>query len=874
MWRAGACVRLYVFFFFLMIRRPPRSTLSSSSAASDVYKRQYQRRVRGNEEIRDGQAMSGRHVQAVVRVRPLLPHEANRGDQVLVDTLDDGCTVQIYEDATQTEARRNTIHSKFHATEQALRADHRTSMRFDACFSSQASTDQVFREGGVQAIVQSVCEGYAATVFAYGQTGAGKTHSMLGNDSEQLRSARSGIIALAADELINFTAGQEGSSVYLTFCEIYAERVYDLLDACSPPAPLKVRSGAANSFYVEGLAERPTASVSAVMSLVDSGLQNARVGSHALNSESNRSHRILTLHVHTQDDTGAARYGKLVLVDLAGSEDVRVTGSSGVMLKEASNINKSLFTLGKVISTMARKAQKRGGGSNIVPYRDSMLTKLLADSLGGASMCLILACVSPSSRHNEETQRTLGFACRARSIKNEPVVVMDPQDKLIADLKAEIQMLRTENATLKRTPQAAPAPVLPAASLSHSISVSTQFQRELEEERQRHLDLQSALFQPKMSHPKLTQSFHMESEEPTDVEQHHAQHSPVQHTLPSYAPTVPHSRASQHSTAGSTQSTQHTMPAYAPTAPAHHREEGHTMNNRPAPVLTSKQPHASTGFGPDSSLLRDFDMGAYTLDYTNLPSGAQESPTRPLSPFSALQQLTSPVRPAAQKTNPMLARQRRTLPSSAPEQSPYGLNGKGKKPARRSASGKGTKTRATSARRTRKRCQSQNQSQPQNQPSEWARAMVSNVASGWSQKKQPTDHVALDASGGGNAKAFDDWESRMLSNWENAYKEVLDDFNHEANKGSGRRKPPVKPLKGAREPKGRYNEAAKGVGSGWNSSVDLGRFNTPDKGTAGMDPSAQLRQMNKQILLKQLEHQRNLEERKREKASQGSLWQR
>eukprot|EP00658_Telonema_sp_P-2_P008778 TRINITY_DN13316_c0_g1_i4.p1 TRINITY_DN13316_c0_g1~~TRINITY_DN13316_c0_g1_i4.p1 ORF type:complete len:696 (+),score=167.83 TRINITY_DN13316_c0_g1_i4:191-2278(+) len=657
----------------------------------------------------------------------------------------------MHEDASEAEARQKNVHAMFGASKQNLRADHRTSMRFDGCFGPQTSSQEVYTEGGIASIVQRVCTGYAATIFAYGQTGAGKSFSLLGQHSKKLQADQGGIIGLATSQILGTLMEHPESSVHATFSEIYAERVYDLFDACSPPAPLRVRSGAVNSFYVEGLAQRPINDLAGLLALVDKGLTNVRVGSHSLNAESNRSHRVLTLHVKTVDETGPQRYGKLVLVDLAGSEDVRTTGSSGVMLKEASNINKSLFCLGKVISSMSRRAQNRSGGGNIVPYRDSVLTKLLADSLGGSSLCLILACVSPSSQHHEETQRTLAFACRARSIKNEPVVVMDPQDKLIADLKAEIQSLRTENATLKQNNS-----FLPGTSLDGSDSVPM-----------------TGL--PQRNHQGEAGAFTLASSAEGDRQ---------------------------------------------------FESEGQAEFKRPSPIAcTDSVSSGSRGFGPGSSLLQDFDATAYTLPAGDSNLGS--TPTRPMSPYSSLLQVGGlgsppgsrvPV-PKQKRTNPMLARQRHTLPNSAPPHKPR--NSRSKPPAKKHGSKPG---RAVSARRKRKPQAIPTKRQP---PSEWAQKMVANAAAGWGSAKL-TDHIALDASamsggGGGDPKAFDDWESRMISNWEKSYKQVMTDFQEDTPSAQRhRRQAPNVTRKQAQDPReSRYRNDVKGVGEGWNSSCLL-----------------------------------------------------
>eukprot|EP00002_Diphylleia_rotans_P017761 TRINITY_DN3440_c0_g1_i6.p1 TRINITY_DN3440_c0_g1~~TRINITY_DN3440_c0_g1_i6.p1 ORF type:complete len:367 (-),score=57.26 TRINITY_DN3440_c0_g1_i6:1322-2422(-) len=174
-------------------------------------------------------------------------------------------------------------------------------------------------------------------------------------------------------------------------------------------------------------------------------MRNRTVGSHVLNKDSSRSHGMLTIHIDiesTDDITNQTitRFGKISFVDLAGSEKVKETKSSGETLKETQSINRSLFTLGVVISTLGNLKKR----DKHIPYRDSKLTKLLMDSLGGNGATLMIACCSPSSYNLEESLRTLMYATRAKNIKNKPIVQMDPRDLMIMQLRREIQLLRAE----------------------------------------------------------------------------------------------------------------------------------------------------------------------------------------------------------------------------------------------------------------------------------------------------------------------------------------------------------------------------------------------------------------------------------------------
>jgi hypothetical protein len=184
--------------------------------------------------------------------------------------------------------------------------------------------------------------------------------------------------------------------------------------------------------------------------VVACGLRHRRVGSHSLNLESSRSHAILTVHIDAVPvrpeaaDFGSTRMGKVVFVDLAGSERLKDSHSEGIAMRETASINRSLFMLGKVISCLAS-----GAKGSVVPYRESKLTKLLMDSLGGSALSLMIACCSPSAAHLEETLSTLSYATRAKNIKNAPAVQMDPQQAALAALRREIKVLRAENVYLR-----------------------------------------------------------------------------------------------------------------------------------------------------------------------------------------------------------------------------------------------------------------------------------------------------------------------------------------------------------------------------------------------------------------------------------------
>lgn len=180
------------------------------------------------------------------------------------------------------------------------------------------------------------------------------------------------------------------------------------------------------------------------------GIKNRHQGSHELNKDSSRSHSILTVYLISETENKEEnhvykKYGKISFVDLAGSERLKESMSEGVMAKETGQINKSLFTLGKVISMLSSKDTAIKLNQKYIPFRDSKLTMLLQDSLGGTSRALLIACVSPSEFYGEETVSTLNFATRTMNIKNKPIIQVDAKEQIIFNLKREIQLLQMEN---------------------------------------------------------------------------------------------------------------------------------------------------------------------------------------------------------------------------------------------------------------------------------------------------------------------------------------------------------------------------------------------------------------------------------------------
>ncbi|THH02632.1 hypothetical protein EW145_g6722 [Phellinidium pouzarii] len=292
--------------------------------------------------------------------------------------------------------------------------------------------------------------GFNACILAYGQTGSGKSYSMMGYGADK------GIIPLTCSEL--FMRVEEKMSVdpnvqftvEVSYIEIYNEKVRDLLNPKNS-GNLRVREHPSLGPYVEDLSKLVVSSYDGMMTLMDEGNKARTVAATNMNETSSRSHAVFTLLLtmkrHDADtNLDTEKVSRINLVDLAGSERANSTGATGQRLKEGANINKSLTTLGKVISALALASQvdnkkgKKGKGDDFVPYRDSVLTWLLKDSLGGNSKTAMIAAISPADY--DETLSTLRYADQAKKIKNKAVVNEDPNARLVRELKEELETLR------------------------------------------------------------------------------------------------------------------------------------------------------------------------------------------------------------------------------------------------------------------------------------------------------------------------------------------------------------------------------------------------------------------------------------------------
>ncbi|KAI2796745.1 Kinesin- protein 12 [Blomia tropicalis] len=331
---------------------------------------------------------------------------------------------------------------------------------FNVVFEPEATQEEVFEHSGVKRLIDMALDGFACTVFAYGQTSTGKTYTLTGNafqtemermetmspnkrrhhttpgsncvNHQNLNSnnAKSiGIVQLSFAYLFEQIKRRKlrDKTLYVitvSYLEVYNEQVLDLLNPS--PRSLNVRWAKDRGFYAENLFKVECEDIGDLEGVLEEGCKNRQVRGHSMNENSSRSHAVMTITLSSEmsdpeDPQGFIRKeGRLCLVDLAGSEKTKRTNSKGGTFVEANNINRSLLVLGNCIACLADPKRRNGH----IPYRDSMLTKLLADSLAGNGMTLMIACVSPMKCDSQETISTLRYASRAKRVRMNPVVQM------------------------------------------------------------------------------------------------------------------------------------------------------------------------------------------------------------------------------------------------------------------------------------------------------------------------------------------------------------------------------------------------------------------------------------------------------------------
>ncbi|XP_035534187.1 kinesin-like protein KIF3C isoform X2 [Morone saxatilis] len=313
---------------------------------------------------------------------------------------------------------------------------------FDAVYDANSKQRDLYDES-VRPLIDSVLAGINGTIFAYGQTGTGKTYTMQG---AWMDPEKRGVIPNAFDHIFTHISRSQSDRQYLvraSYLEIYLEEVRDLLDPNHGNArALELRESPESGVYVRDLTSCVCKSIKEIEEVMNMGNQARAVGATDMNEHSSRSHALFLITVECSqpgpDGRKHIRVGRLNLVDLAGSERQAKTGVQGERLKEAAKINLSLSALGNVISALA------DGRSSHVPYRDSKLTRLLQDSLGGNAKTVMVATLGPAPQHYDETLTTLRYANRAKNIQNQPRVNEDPKDALLREFQREIARLRAQ----------------------------------------------------------------------------------------------------------------------------------------------------------------------------------------------------------------------------------------------------------------------------------------------------------------------------------------------------------------------------------------------------------------------------------------------
>ncbi|KAK6972865.1 Kinesin-like protein kif3b [Biomphalaria glabrata] len=359
-------------------------------------------------------------VKVVVRCRPLNEKEIAEGHSRVVEM----------------DVKKGVIEVK---NPKAGNTEPPKKFTFDSVYDWNSKQRDLYDET-FYALVDSVLQGFNGTIFAYGQTGTGKTHTMQG-----LKTSREewGVIPNSFEQIFQHISQSQNQQylVRASYLEIYQEEIRDLLSK-DQTKRLELKERTDTGVYVKDLSSFVTKSVKEIEHVMNVGNNNRSVGATNMNLHSSRSHAIFIVTVECSeegaDGENHIRVGKLNMVDLAGSERQSKTGATGERLKEATKINLSLSTLGNVISALV------DGKSTHIPYRDSKLTRLLQDSLGGNARTVMVANIGPASYNYDETITTLRYANRAKNIQNKPVINEDPKDALLREFQEEIMRLKSQ----------------------------------------------------------------------------------------------------------------------------------------------------------------------------------------------------------------------------------------------------------------------------------------------------------------------------------------------------------------------------------------------------------------------------------------------
>ena len=397
-------------------------------------------------------------VQVGVRVRPFNTREKDNNSVCVIEMNGNQTTIknELGQPHTFTFDHSFWSHDCYIEKENGYLAPDKSGKYADQIF--------VYNALGKQ-ILDNAWEGYHCCLFAYGQTGSGKSYSMVGYGENK------GIVSISCEEIFKRIESNTNDDIHyeveVSMLEIYNEKVQDLLVPISkrPTGGLKIRESKTLGVFVADLTKYPVSSYKEISEKMDEGYQNRTIGSTLMNNTSSRAHTIVTIEftqVHTVGKTKSEKKSRINLVDLAGSERANSTGATGARLKEGCNINKSLLVLGNVINTLADKAL--GKKKDVLPpYRDSALTRILQNALGGNSKTVMICALSPASINYEETLSTLRYADRAKKIQNKAVINESEHDKTV-------RLLKEENDDLKKKIEA----LMKKAGLGESLNEDDQ----------------------------------------------------------------------------------------------------------------------------------------------------------------------------------------------------------------------------------------------------------------------------------------------------------------------------------------------------------------------------------------------------------------
>ncbi|XP_042342625.1 kinesin-like protein KIF18A isoform X1 [Plectropomus leopardus] len=388
------------------------------------------------------------HVKVVVRVRPTNESEKRENCRNVVQVVDSHMLIfDPKEEDTSCFGAQRVRNRNINR-----RANKDLKFVFDHVFGEDSTQDDIF-ESTTKGVLDGVMNGFNCTVFAYGATGAGKTHTMLGTQNDP------GVMYRTMTELfkrMDEAKEEKEFAVAFSYLEVYNEQIRDLL---ANAGPLAVREDSSKGVVVQGLTLHQPKSAEHILEALDSGNRNRTQHPTDMNATSSRSHAVFQIYLRQQDKTACLNpnvcVAKMSLIDLAGSERASATNAKGARLREGANINRSLLALGNVINVLADPKSKK----THIPYRDSKLTRILKDSLGGNCRTVMIANVSPSSKSYDDTHNTLKYANRAKEIKSslksnvvsldshigQYVVICEKQRQEILQLKKKLKEYEEKN---------------------------------------------------------------------------------------------------------------------------------------------------------------------------------------------------------------------------------------------------------------------------------------------------------------------------------------------------------------------------------------------------------------------------------------------